>query len=116
MSEGKFPTLWKSARLVPVPKSGDKADASNYRPISLLSVVGKLLEKYVYSLLWNHLQEHAPLSTNQWGFQSGKSTVTSLLAVNYDWQSILDQQGSVMCIFFDYRKAFDTVPHKRHVG
>ena len=51
LSAGKFPALWKSVHVVPVPKSLNKVDASNYRPISLLSIVGKLLEKYVYSLL-----------------------------------------------------------------
>ena len=110
LSTGRFPILWKSARVVPIPKSGNKTDASNYRPISLLSVVSKLLEKYVYSLLWTHLLENAPLSTNQWGFQKGKSTVTSLLAAT---QNILDQRGNVMCVFFDFSKAFDMVPHQR---
>ena len=113
LSAGKFPALWKSAHVVPVPKSANKVDASNYRPISLLSIVGKLLEKYVCSLLWYHLEEHAPLSTNQCGFQAGKSTVTALLTATSEWQRILDLQGSVMCIFFDLKKAFDTVPHRR---
>ena len=111
LSAGKFPALWKSPHVVPVPKSVNKVDASNYRPISLLSIVGKLLEKYVYSLLWNHLEEHAPLLTNQCGFQAGKSSVTALLMATSEWQRVLDLQGSVMCIFFYLKKAFDTVPH-----
>ena len=110
---GKFPSLWKSARVVPIHKSGSKSDASNYRPKSLLSVVSKLLEKYVYSLLWEHLVNHAPLSECQWGFQAGKSTVALLLAATHDWQKVIDQGGSVMSVFFDIQKAFDSVPHQR---
>ena len=113
LSAGKFPTLWKLAHVVPIAKFTNKSDASNYRPISLLSVVSKLLEKYVHSILWDHLLNQAPLSSNQWGYQSGKSTVASLLAATNDWQSKLDNQTDVMCIFFDFQKAFDKVPHQR---
>ena len=113
LSSGKFPTLWKSARVVPILNSGNRSDVSNYRPISLLPIVRKMLERYVYTLLWDHLINHAPLSVNQWGFQSGRSTVTSLLATTHDWHRFLDQRKDVMCIFFDFRKAFDTVPHRR---
>ena len=67
----------------------------------------------MYMLLWDHLINHAPLSVNQWGFQSGRSTVTSLLATTHDWHRFLDQRKDVMCVFFDFRKAFDTVPHHR---
>ena len=115
LSSGKFPTLWKSARVVPILKSGNRSDVSNYRPISLLyiPIVSKMLERYVYMLLWDHLINHAPLSVNQWGFQSGRSTVTSLLATTHDWHRFLDQRKDVMCVFFDFQKAFDTVPHRR---
>ena len=78
--------------------------ASNYRPISLLSVVSKLLEKYVHSILWDHLLQQAPLSSNQWRYQSGKSTVTSLLAATNDWQNNLDHQIDIMCISLSSKK------------
>ena len=110
LSSGKFPVLWKSASIVPIPKSTSKSD---YRPISLLSIVSKLLERYVYSLLWEHIIEHAPLSDSQWGFQKRKSTVLSLLLATHEWHSLMDRQKDVMCVFFDFQKAFDTVPHHR---
>ena len=113
LSSGKFPVLWKSASIVPIPKSTSKSNPSDYRPISLLSIVSKLLERYVYSLLWEHIIEHAPLSGSQWGFQKGKSTVLSLLLATHEWHSLVDRQKDVMCVFFDFQKAFDTVPHHR---
>ena len=110
LSTGKLPKLWKSVRVVPILQSGSRSDVSNYRPISLLPIVSKMLEN-MYTLLWDHLINHAPLSVYQWGFQSGRSTVASLLATTHDWHRFLDQWKDVMCVFFDFQKAFDTVPH-----
>ena len=113
LASGKFPEMWKIASIVPIPKSGDKSDPSNYRPISLLSIVSKLLEKIVYAILWDHLLKHTPISDRQWGFQRGKSTTTALLSATHNWFSLLDRQCDVLCVFFDFRKAFDSVPHKQ---
>jgi len=113
LSKGRFPKMWKLAGVVPIPKSSSKHNPSNYRPVSLLSVVSKLLERIVHSLLWEHLLTHAPISDKQWGFQKGKSTTTALLYATHDWFTLLDQQKDVMCIFFDLKKAFDTVPHRK---
>ena len=88
LSSGKFPTLWMSVRVVPILKSGNRSDVSNYRPISLLLIVSKMLERYVYTLLWDHLINPAPLSVNHWGFQSGRSTVhhyLQLLMIGIDF-------------------------------
>ena len=113
LTTGKFPQMWKTASIVLIPKSGDKSDPSNYRPVSLLSIVSKLLEKIVYSLLWDHLTEHAPISACQWGFQKGKSTTTALLSTIHDWCSLLDKHYDIACIFFDFKKAFDSVPYQK---
>ena len=115
LTTGKFPQMWKTASIVPIPKSGDKSDPSNYRLVSLLSIVSKLLEKIVYSLLWDHLTEHAPLSDCQCGFQKGKSTTTALLSTIHDWCSLLDKHYDIACVFFDCKKAFDSVPHQKMI-
>ena len=113
ISRGHFPTPWKGARVVPIPKSSSaKCSPSGYRPISLLSVLSKLLEKHFFSLITEHLDEHHPLSPAQWGFQKGKSIITALLSATHDWLSQLDQNKDICCVFFDFQKAFDTVPHK----
>ena len=113
LATGKFPKMWKLANIVPIPKANRKSDPSNYRPVSLLSIVSKLLEKIVFSLLTDHLLEHAPISDCQWGFQKGKSTTTSLLYTTQEWYTLLDKKQDVLCVFFDFRKAFDRVPHRR---
>ena len=61
LSTGTFPNSWKLARIVPVPKSGDSADPTNYRPISILSIVSKLLERHVHQLIFRYLSIHHPL-------------------------------------------------------
>ena len=66
----------------------------------------------ISSYITNHLNEYHPLSNKQWGFQSGKSTTTALLSVTHDWFQALEAGQEVCSIFFDLRKAFDSVPHR----
>ena len=97
--------------VVPIPKSDNHSSPTNYRPISLLSIVSKLLERHVHHVILDHLEEHFPLSNRQWGFTEGKGTITSLIATVHDWLCNLDQGNDICIIFFDYKKAFDSVPH-----
>ena len=85
LSTGTFPNSWKLARIVPVPKSGDSADPTNYRPISILSVVSKLLERHVHQSIFRYLSIHHPLSVRQWGFLPGRCTASALLSVTHKW-------------------------------
>ena len=71
-----------------------------------------MLERHFHQYITKHLNEHHPLSNKQWGFQSGKSTVTALLSVTHDWFQTLEAGQEVCSIFFDLRKAFDSVPHR----
>ena len=112
LKTGIFPTDWKFARVVPIPKSGNPDSPSNYRPISTLPIISKLLEKHVHNLLHQHLSENCPLSPNQWGFTEGKSTTTALLSFVHECQEALDNGGEVCSVFFDLCKAFDSVPHQ----
>ena len=109
---GEIPYEWKTARITPIPKFAIRNKAGNYRPISLLSVLSKLLEKHVRNLLLNHLKDSHPLSIQQWGFSPGKSTTGTLLYTTNDWHDLLDSGTDVCAVFFDFRKAFDTVPHR----
>ena len=114
ITKGQLPRLWKTASVVPIPKSSNsKHSPSGHRPISLLPIVSKLLEKHIHSLIFDYLNEHAPISDVQWGFQQKKSTVTALLSVTQDWLALLDQRRDTHCVFFDLQKAFDTVPHRK---
>ena len=109
---GELPDEWKVARVSPIPKSGKSSDPTNYRPISLLSILSKLLEKHMRDLLIHHFQSFYPLSAQQWGFTQGKSTTGALLAATDHWHNLLDAGLEICTVFFDYSKAFDTVPHR----
>ena len=108
----KIPEKWKTSCVVPIPKAQRYTEnPNNYRPISLLSIVSKLLEKHVYKLVWQYLEDKKLISDNQWGFCPGKSTTTALLSTFHEVIQILEQGSDVALIFFDLRKAFDSVPH-----
>ena len=108
LTQGQLPAEWKLACIMPIPKSQDKSDPANYRPISLLSILSKLLEKHVQSYI---LETCSPLSPNQWGFSRGKSTTGALLAATHAWHLALDGGNDICCVFLDLSKAFDKVPH-----
>jgi len=107
---GQFPQCWKESSIVPIPKGGDHSKPGNYRPISLLSITSKLLERHYHWLLTEHLSSSCPLAPNQWGFQHGKSTVVSLLAVVHTWLQALESKKEIVAIFYDLRKAFLMLP------
>ena len=111
ISTGIFPTEWKIARIVPVPKCADKELPSSYRPISVLLFISKVMERHVKNLIEDHLQLNAPISPRQWGFMTSRSTTSALIRVVNDWSQALDKGYEVCVIFFDVRKAFDSVPH-----
>ena len=83
ISTGRIPRPWKVSSVVPVPKGSDYTSVSNYRPISLLLVVSKLLERHMHYLISHHIEMFFPIASNQWGFQPRKSTVSALIDVVY---------------------------------
>ena len=112
VQNGVISDEWKCSNIVPIPKSSHKALACNYRPISLLSTVSKILEKHIYNLVFAHVKTSCPLSPSQWEFLPGRSAGSALLTVTDEWHRILEQSVEVGAIFFDIKKAFDTVPHR----
>ncbi len=110
ITKDHFPKLWKSARAVPIPKSTAKHSPSGYKPISLFSILSKLLEKHFHLLITDHLAEHHPLSDAQWGFQKRKSTLTALLSATHDWLKYLDQNKDICCVFFHFQRHLTLFP------
>jgi Reverse transcriptase (RNA-dependent DNA polymerase) len=108
---GNFPDKLKMSRTVPIFKSGDPKLCDNYRPISLLSSISKVLEKAVACRLVNHLKYNKLLNVNQFGFQEGYSTVHNLLKLTNYVASELNKKNYTVGIFLDLKKAFDVVPH-----
>lgn len=111
---GVVPDAWKRSTVVPIPKSKAVKDPSNYRPISLLSICSKMLERHISHLLSTHLSSVSPplLSSSQWGFMPRKGTTSALISVLHDWHHQLNKGIDICSVFFDLRKAFDTVPHR----
>ena len=113
LQQGQLPRDWKLAHISAIFKKGNRHEAINYRPISLTSVICKLMETLVKQVLTKHLEENHLLSTKQHGFIKGRSTTTQLLAYLTECADIVASGGVVDAIYFDFAKAFDTVPHQR---
>ena len=113
IEHGILPQDWKNAFVSPIFKKGARNLAENYRPISLTSIACKLMEKFVKDAVLTYLVEHNLLSKKQFGFISGRSTVTQLLQYLDKCAEVIASGGVVDSIYFDFSKAFDTVPHQR---
>ena len=107
---GEIPDEWKLANIVPIHKKGDKSQVENYRPISLLSLVSKVLERCVLRNIRDHLQQL--INDSQHGFTPGKSCTTQLLEVLDYIGSLLDSGKQIDVVYMDMSKAFDKVHHK----
>ena len=97
--------------MTPISKSGDTSEASNYRPISLLSLISKILERCFHNSVIDFLLEHNLLLDCQYGFRPKSSTLDALLTITRDWHQSLSTGRQVAAVFFDIKKAFDSVPH-----
>ena len=111
-----LPKDWKRARVSAIHKKGKKSYPGNYRPVSLTSIVCKIMESIVREHIIKYMQVNKLFSPNQYGFITGRSTVLQLLTVLDKWSEALDMGLSVDCIYMDFQKAFDTVPHRRLIG
>ena len=98
----------KLVRVVPLYKSGDKNLLSNYRPVSVLPVFSKFLEKAVYNRLIRYLDKYEILYNNQLGFRKKHSTSLALLYLHDKITSAIDERKHAVGIFSDLSKAFDT--------
>ena len=95
-----LPNQWKTSMVVPIAKSSAKSDPGNYRPISLTSILCKLIEKHICGLIELHLSTFHPLSDHQWGFRASRSIVDALLTMTQEWCSTLDTGKEVAGVFF----------------
>ncbi len=109
LQKGCYPKSWKAANVTPVFKKGERENMENYRPISLLCIVSKVMEKCIYKKLIFHVKDL--LHPLQHGFLKGKSTITQLLSVYEEIEKSLDGNIQTDVIFLDFSKAFDTVSH-----
>ena len=106
-----FPTAWKQALVIPIPKTGNLTMVKNYRPISLLPLPGKILEKIIHSQLSSYLEGNLLLSDKQHGFRKGHSTIHSVAQHTEYINKKMDGGVPTLAAFVDFRKAFDCVQH-----
>ncbi|CAM5083381.1 unnamed protein product [Natator depressus] len=108
---GEVPDDWKKANVVPIFKKGKKEDPGNYRPVSLTSVPGKIMEQVLKESILKHLEERKVIRNSQHGFTKGKSCRTNLIAFYDEITGSVDEGKAVDMLFLDFSKAFDTVSH-----
>lgn len=116
LSTGKVPDEWKLANVTPIFKKGDKSQSQNYRPISLTSIVGKLMESLIRDKTVAFLENNNIIKDSQHGFRNKRSCLTNLLDFFHHVYNLFDDTRAVDVIYLDFQKAFDKVPHKRLIN
>ena len=114
-NEGLVPKDWRIANVTPIFKKGDHSSTCNYRPVSLTSVVCRVMESIIKDSIMDHLLENELLNVSQHGFLPKRSCVSNLLQFVDDVTAFMDDKKSVDVIYLDFSKAFDKVPVKRLV-
>lgn len=110
-SSGVFPDLWKTAKVSPLHKDGSFFDRSNYRPISVLAVVSKILERHVHQTFYYFLSEYELLLDSQFGFRSSRSCEIALANLSDNILTNMDNKLLYGLLLVDLKKAFDFVDH-----
>ena len=105
------PSAWKVSNVTPIPKGKDLSQCSNYRPISLLSLPSKILERIVHTSVSKFLFSNKLLSNVQFRFKPRSSMQEALLSATNAWHAMLSKHKQIAAVFLDVRKAFNSVPH-----
>ncbi|KAK4811155.1 hypothetical protein QYF61_019786 [Mycteria americana] len=108
---GDVPVDWRLANVTPIYKKGRKEDPGNYRPVSLTSVPGKLMEQIILSAITWHVQDNQAIRTSQHGFMKGRCCLTNLISFYDKVTRLVDEGKAVDVVYLDFSKAFDTVSH-----
>lgn len=110
---GEIPQDWRDAIIVPLFKKGNRSEPPNYRPVSLTSIVCKVMERIIKDSMVEHLMEYRVILNSQHGFTKGRSCLTNLLEFFEEVYGKLDEGKAVDVVYLDFAKAFDKVPHRR---
>ena len=111
LQHSAFPSVWKKANILPLPKTKNPKEAKDYRPVRNLCVLGKALEKVVHKQVAEFLENNKLLDKFQSGFRKNHSTVTALLKVTDDIRAAMDMRLLTLQVLLDHSKAFDCVHH-----
>jgi hypothetical protein len=110
---GCVPNDWKLGNITALHKKGSRALPQNYRPVSLTSILGKMLESCIKDQMLNFIKENNIFTDDQHGFLPHRSCITQLLIVMEEWSNWIDEGSMFDTIYLDFSKAFDSVPHQR---
>ncbi|KAK4830691.1 hypothetical protein QYF61_012860 [Mycteria americana] len=108
---GEVPADWRLANVMLIFKKGRKEDPGNYRPVSLTSVPGKLMEQIILSAVTRHVENNQGIKPSQHGFRKGRSCLTNLISFYDKVTHLVDEGKAVDVVYLDFSKAFDTVSH-----
>ncbi|XP_019330511.1 PREDICTED: RNA-directed DNA polymerase from mobile element jockey-like [Aptenodytes forsteri] len=108
---GEVPGDWRLANVTPIYKKGRKEDPGNYRPVSLTSVPGKVMEQFILRALTRHERDNQGIRPSQHGFMRGRSCLTNLISFYDQVTRLVDEGKAVEVVYLDFSKAFDTVSH-----
>ena len=111
-SEGRSPTILKIGKIYPIYKKQNKTEVTNYRPISLLSNISKIMEKMVHDRLYMFLEQNNALYDFQFGFRNNHSTNHALIEITEQIRNACDKNLYTCGVYLDLQKAFDTVNHE----
>lgn len=112
LQNGVFPSLWKLANIIPVPKVSHPKSCKDYRPVSILCVLAKAFEKIVHNQITHFVDNSQIISKLQSGFRKGYGTITALLKVTNDIKLAMDKGSITLLSLLDLSKAFDCVQHE----
>ena len=116
LEEGIVPSEWKEANITPLFKKGSRNKPENYRPVSLTSVVCKLLETLIRYHMVEFLVKHKLINTSQHGFLKARSCLTNLLCFFEEITKWVDDRSPVDVVYLDFQKAFNKVPHHGYLN
>ena len=111
LRNSEFPESWGCSIVTPIPKDGDHLDPGNWRPISQMPLIGRLLEKAVHTQLVYYINSVGLLHYNQHGFRANKSTGSAIFQYIKKLFTALDNNQVTGAVYIDYKKAFDTISH-----
>jgi len=113
---GEVPEEWRKANVSPVFKKGKKEDPGNYRPVSLTSIPGKMMEQCILEVIIKQGEEKKVIRSSQHGFTKGKSCLTNVIAFYDGTTGWVDEVRTVDVVYLNFSKALDTVSHNILLG
>ena len=113
LSSGLFPNTWKEAKITPTHKSGSFSNFDNFRPISILPAISKIMEKIIHRQIMNYLNKNKLLTKFQFGFRPGMSTELAAALLTDNIRNHVDKGYLVGAVFLDLSKAFDVISHSK---